>query len=67
MDDRGHGLRVSWHPRREIMVLSLWRDDVCVGTFRLRPDDMRRLVTSLEGHLEQEQRLPGMNDSMAAG
>ncbi|MGF7236823.1 MAG: hypothetical protein ACQSGP_17945 [Frankia sp.] len=35
VDRRGAGLRVTWHPEAEICVLSIWRGDVCVGTFRL--------------------------------
>ena len=36
-DTRGaeRALRVSWHPEAGSVVLSLWREDRCVGTFRL--------------------------------
>ncbi|GAA2757460.1 hypothetical protein [Actinopolymorpha rutila] len=43
-DDRT--LRVNWHPQvgsDGLVVLSLWRDDTCVGSFRLRPRDAHLL------------------------
>jgi hypothetical protein len=56
-DERGHGLRVSWHPERAVMVLSMWRDDVCVGTFQLPPEELERLASFLASHIEPEQGL----------
>jgi len=50
-DERGTGLRASWHEQRGVVVLSLWRDDVCVGTFKLRPEEAGRLAGFLVGHL----------------
>ena len=44
-DDRA--LRVSWHDEAGLVVLSLWRDNVCTGTFRLEPDDVPDLVATL--------------------
>ena len=37
LDARGgdRALRVSWHHESELVVLSLWRDNVCAGSFRL--------------------------------
>src|SRR5512132_4477267 len=35
IDERGVVLRVSWHPKHELVVLSVWHDDHCVGTFQL--------------------------------
>jgi hypothetical protein len=52
-DERGAGLRITWHPERDLVVLSLGRDDVCVGTFRLTVADAHRLVEFLTGHLAQ--------------
>lgn len=49
-DDRT--LRVNWHPRvgaDGLVVLSLWRDDTCVGSFRLRPRDAHLLSDILAG------------------
>jgi hypothetical protein len=43
LDERGTGLRVTWHPERDLVVLSVWQDDRCVGTFRLSVHDVPRL------------------------
>lgn len=50
LDSRGdhRALRVSWHEESGLVVLSLWRDNVCTGTFRLEPADLPDLVSSLE-------------------
>ena len=41
LDARGGDrvLRVSWHVDNGLVVLSLWRDNVCSGSFRLAVDD----------------------------
>ncbi len=48
-DARGGGraVRVSTHPESGLLNLSLWRDDICVGTARLRPDEAATLVAGL--------------------
>ena len=48
-DARGDGraVRVSTHAESGVVNLSLWREDTCVGTARLRPDDVAELVTGL--------------------
>ena len=48
-DARGEGraVRVSSHAESGVVNLSLWREDTCVGTARLRPDDVAELVTGL--------------------
>jgi hypothetical protein len=43
LDERGVGLRVTWHPERDLVVLSVWQDDSCVGTFRMSVHDVPRL------------------------
>jgi hypothetical protein len=43
LDERGAGLRVSWHPERDLVVLSVWQGDRCVGTFRMPVRDIPRL------------------------
>ena len=52
-DARGdnRGLRVSWHPEADVVVLSLWRDGTCAGTFRLPIDDVPDLIEVLRGGL----------------
>lgn len=54
LDTRDHGraLRLSWHPEADVVVLSLWRDNVCAGSFRLAvhevPDFIEVLRTGLD-------------------
>jgi hypothetical protein len=43
LDERGAGLRVTWHPERDLVVLSVWQGDSCVGTFRMSVQDVPRL------------------------
>lgn len=51
VDERGSGMRVTWHAERGFVVLSLWHDDVCTGTFRLQADEAARLAAFIVGHL----------------
>ena len=37
-DDRA--LRLSWHTEADLVVLSMWRENVCVGSFRLSVDEV---------------------------
>jgi hypothetical protein len=48
-DPRGEGrsLRASWHHADGLVVLSLWHESVCVGSFRLAADDVPTLVDTL--------------------
>jgi hypothetical protein len=48
-DARGDGraVRVSTHADVGLLNVSLWRDDVCVGTVRLTPADAANLSASL--------------------
>ncbi|TDC41846.1 hypothetical protein [Micromonospora sp. KC213] len=45
-DDRM--MRVSYHPERSAVVLSLWRGAVCRGSFRLAVEEAGRLRALLE-------------------
>lgn len=47
VDGRGAALRVTWHATDGVVVLSIWRVDLCVGTVRLVPDDVERLAELL--------------------
>jgi len=49
-DDRS--LRVTWHQESQLVVLSLWRDNVCAGTFRLGPDEVPELIALLRRGLD---------------
>jgi hypothetical protein len=40
-------MRVSWHPERDAVVLSLWAGAVCRGSFRMAADDLPRLMSLL--------------------
>ena len=54
LDARGgdRALRVSWHHESELVVLSLWRDNVCAGSFRLDVDDVPVLIDLLRSGLD---------------
>lgn len=53
LDARGHerALRVSWHTDTDLVVLSLWRDNVCTGSFRLSIDEVPDLIQVLRDGL----------------
>jgi hypothetical protein len=51
VDDRGTGFRVSWHDERDVVVLSVWRDDVCTATVRLPLAEAAELAGFLVAHL----------------
>lgn len=55
LDDRGddRALRVSWHDEASVVVLSLWRHEFCVGTFRLRAADVPTMIAVLSASPEQ--------------
>jgi hypothetical protein len=55
LDSRGgdRALRVSWHHDSGLVVLSLWRDNVCAGSFRLGVDDVPELVELLRSGLDR--------------
>lgn len=54
LDSRGEerSLRVSWHSEADLVVLSLWRDNVCTGTFRLALDEVPDLIALLRSGLD---------------
>ena len=53
LDLRGEGraLRVTWHQEEGVVVLSTWRESVCVSSVRLSAADAAELVSSLAGAL----------------
>ena len=51
VDERGIGLRCTWHLERGFINLSLWRGDTCVETFHLSPSDAAGLVSFLTAGL----------------
>ncbi len=59
-DARGdnRAVRVSAHGRERVINLSVWRDDLCVGTVRLGPAEAAALVTGLTDGLAQLTERP---------
>ena len=55
LDPRGddRSLRVTWHQESQLVVLSLWRDNVCAGTFRLAADEVPDLIVMLRQGLDE--------------
>jgi len=49
-DDRA--LRISWHYDTDLVVLSLWRENVCTGSFRLTIDEVPELIAMLRAGLD---------------
>jgi hypothetical protein len=49
LDARGDGraMRLTWHHEADLVVLSLWRDHVCTGTFRLETHDVAAFADAL--------------------
>jgi len=49
LDARGNGraMRLSWHPEADVVVLSLWREETCAGTFRMPHQDVGAFVDAL--------------------
>jgi hypothetical protein len=53
-DDRA--LRVSWHPEADLVVLSVWRDNVCAASFRLAVEEVPELIELLRTGLDRAYR-----------
>lgn len=53
-DDRA--LRVSWHSESDLVVLSLWRDNLCVASFRLSIEEVPDLIEMLRAGLDRAYR-----------
>ena len=55
LDARGgdRAMRVSWHTEAGLVVLSLWRENVCTGSFRLAVDEVPELISTLRAALDQ--------------
>ena len=71
LDERGTGLRVTWHPERDLVVLSVWQDDSCVGTFRMPVQDIPRLsgllAAALGDWVDQTGPFPGTGGGLGSG
>ena len=55
LDARGadRALRISWHQDAGMVVLSLWRENVCTGSFRLDVDEVPELIALLRSGLDR--------------
>jgi hypothetical protein len=55
LDARGsdRALRISWHAEADLVVLSLWRDNVCAASFRLSVDEVPELIAMLRAGLDR--------------
>mgnify|MGYP006955219463 CR=1 FL=1 len=49
----GRSLRVSWHQEAGLVVLSLWRDNACAGSFRLAAEEVPDLIDLLRSGLDR--------------
>ena len=71
IDERGAGLRVTWHPEHDAVVLSVWHDDRCVGTVRMPVQDVPRLsgllAAALGDWIAQVSAVPQPAPAQAAG
>lgn len=61
LDARGNGraMRLTWHHEVDLVVLSLWREDVCAGTFRLSAEDVNTFIDAL---VDGMRDAPGVHD-----
>lgn len=65
--DQGRSLRLSYHQESSVFVLSLWRVDVCLGTFRLPAEDAPAFVQELVQSLaDQTTVLPSSRNAASA-
>ena len=57
-DARGadRAMRVSWHEEADLVVVSLWRENVCTGSFRLPAEDVPDLIDTLVEVLRHRHR-----------
>lgn len=58
LDARGaeRALRVSWHSEADLVVISLWRDNVCAASFRLAVEEVPDLIDLLRLGLDRAYR-----------
>ena len=71
LDERGTGLRVTWHPERDLVVLSVWQGDSCIGTFRMSVQDVPRLsgllAAALGDWVDQTSLIPSASGAPGTG
>lgn len=63
----GRALRVTWHHERDVVVLSLWQAESCIGSFRLETAGVPTLVAALVQGLAQQVTDPLSADQVSTG
>ena len=55
LDTRGgeRALRIRWHDEADVVVLSMWRGQECVASFRLAVDEVPELIDALRDGLDR--------------
>jgi hypothetical protein len=62
-DSRGRSLKATWHIEADIIVLSLWESDRCIGTFQLTAADAPQLMVLLADAVKAWAAQPPASDS----
>jgi hypothetical protein len=57
-------MRLTWHHEADLVVMSLWRDGTCAGTFRLSKDDVNEFIDAL---VDGVRDAPGVHVSSSNG
>ena len=65
--DEDRQLRVSYHSEQDVFVLSLWRREMCLGTFRLPAADAARFVHVMVSSLAEKSDATGYADTQILG
>ena len=66
LDERGVGLRATWHADHGFVNVSLWTSDRCVQTFHMTPVEAGRLVGFLAAVLADAVPAPARPSLVAA-
>jgi hypothetical protein len=65
--DNGRTMRISCHTDRDAVVVSLWHDTLCRGSFRLAADDLDRLLATLAEMSTSLRPVPAATGASAGG
>ena len=57
----------TWHHEAGLVVLSLWRDNVCAGTFRLEVDEVPDLIDAAALRARPGVRRPAARHASTSG
>ena len=65
---RGHtrAVRISPHVQALLVTMSLWREDRCVGSLRLSPDEVTELISELTGALADMATTSAVQQAVSA-